>query len=120
MAEPNTPVVYYDAETQRWRLILTVEIEGVKIPAGFRFDLASIPRPLWPLVGPFELSIEAPLLHDYLYFHRGMGQYSRSEVDRLFLKVMKQEGIWAWRRWPAFVAVRLFGWLAWKERDHEK
>ena len=34
---------------------------------GFRFDLASIPRVFWFLVSPFELSIAAPLLHDFLY-----------------------------------------------------
>ena len=37
------------------------------VPAGFAFDLASIPRLFWPLAAPFELSIAAPLLHDFLY-----------------------------------------------------
>ncbi len=119
MTSPRTPQVSYDPDTGRWRLENTVTIEGVRIHPGFRFDLASIPRPLWLLIAPFELSIEAPLLHDYLYFHGGMGQFTRKQADRLFLRVMKNEGIWAWRRWPAYLAVRLFGRPAWKERDDE-
>lgn len=37
------------------------------MPERFRFDLASLPREAWPLIAPFELSIAAPLLRDYLY-----------------------------------------------------
>lgn len=120
MTSARTIRVSYNPDTARWRLENTVTIEGVRIHQGFRFDLASIPRPLWPLIAPFELSIEAPLLHDYLYFHRGLGQFTRGQADRMFLKVMKDEGIWAWRRWPAYVAVRLFGGFAWKERDDDQ
>ena len=43
----------------------------ITVPAGFMFDLSSVPRALWWLIAPFELSIVAPLLHDYLYEHGG-------------------------------------------------
>ena len=34
-------------------------------------DLSSVPRAFWGLIAPFEVSIEAPLEHDFLYQHRG-------------------------------------------------
>ena len=117
MTSARTIQVSYNPDTKRWRLENTVTIEGVRIPVGFEFDLASIPRLLWPLIAPFELSIGAPLLHDYLYVNRGLGQFTRKQVDKMFRKVMKDEGIWAWRRWPAYAAVRLLGFLAWRESD---
>lgn len=111
----NEPTVTYDASTGQWTLENTVEVLGVCIPEGFTFDLASIPRLLWPLIGPFELSIEAPLLHDYLYRRGGLGIFSRADADRMFLDLMKSEGIARWRRWAAWLAVRLFGWTGWRE-----
>lgn len=112
----NAPTVTYDADTGQWTLQNTVEVLGVCIPEGFEFDLASIPRFMWALVGPFELSIEAPLLHDYLYRRGGLGIYSRLNADNMFLAVMKAEGIAAWRRVPAWIAVRLFGWTGWRDQ----
>jgi hypothetical protein len=91
------------------------------IPAGFRFDLASIPRLVWWLIAPHELSLAAPLVHDFLYLARGDSDgvvpaakvFSRSETDRLFRDLMVSEGVPAWRKWAAWVAVRLFGWTGW-------
>lgn len=93
------------------------------IPAGFRFDLASVPRPLWGLIAPFDLSIVAPLLHDALYRHGGVlpdgwcvapRKYSRKEADELLRDVAKKEGVSGWRAEAAYVAVRLFGRGSWK------
>jgi hypothetical protein len=92
------------------------------VPAGFRFDLASVPRLFWPLVAPFELSIAAPLLHDFLYRYAGdppapgavpPRRYARREADRLFREVMAAEGVAAWRRDAAWAAARLFGGRSW-------
>lgn len=93
----------------------------ITVPAGFEFDLSSIPRLLWWLVAPFELSVAAPLLHDFLYRYRGgppgaiepPRTYTRAEVDALFGRITEQEGVAAWRRALAYLAVRLFGRLAW-------
>lgn len=37
------------------------------VPVGWRFDLASVPRMFWTLIAPFELSLAAALVHDFLY-----------------------------------------------------
>ena len=92
------------------------------VPAGFRFDLASVPRLFWALVAPFELSIVGPLLHDFLYRYAGdppppatqpPRRYTRREADALFRDVMAAEGVPAWRRHAAYLATRLFGARSW-------
>lgn len=109
-----------------WRLEADYVYHDIKatlrIPAGFEFDLASVPRVLWALIAPFELSIAAPLLHDFLYRHGGAVQpwtvpavgYTRAEADRVFAEVMALEGVFAWRRGVAYRAVRMFAGSAWK------
>ena len=97
----------------------------LKIPKGFRFDLASIPRLFWVVPGfaPFELSTAAPLVHDYLYRFEGhlpAGQvvpprrFTRREADMYFRLIMKNEGVGVIRRTLAWWGVRLGGWIAWR------
>jgi hypothetical protein len=95
----------------------------VRVPRGYVTDLASIPRFLWGLIAPMDLTFAAPILHDYLYDHGGVpppgGVYpssktfTRAEVDRLFARLMQEEGVVFWRRHLAWLAVRLFGRGGW-------
>jgi len=102
------------------------QINGYRliIAEGFRFDLASIPRPLWLLIAPHELSVTAPLAHDFLYAHRGLPpggsidpvpgrRFTRRQVDRWFRLMMALEGVPRARRTVAWAAVRCFGWIPW-------
>lgn len=86
------------------------------VPAGFHFDLSSTPRLIWPLISPFDCSIEAPLAHDFVYrYHDAGGRvWKRREADRLFLQLMRRESVRAWRRSLAWLAVRLAGFWAWR------
>ena len=121
-----SPVVTYLVQEQTWRLEAPYSYQDdahrIGVPDQFEFDLASLPRPFWWLVAPFDLSIAAPLLHDFLYRHQGdppagsivpPRSYSRAEADLLFRDVMAKEGVWAWRRFAAYRAVRWFGSGAW-------
>ena len=69
------PIISYIEEEKLWRLEEGYSYDHaghqVTVPAGYKFDLASVPRLFWFLIAPFELSIAAPLIHDYLYDHRG-------------------------------------------------
>lgn len=125
-SELSAPVISYLPGRELWRLDepYSVALEGhrITIPAGFTFDLASVPRPLWWLIAPFELSIAAPLVHDFLYNNAGAPPegtvvpprtYTRAQADRLFLLIMRREGVPAWRRKLAYLGTRLFGWLSW-------
>ncbi len=126
----KSPVVTYIVDRQTWRLEEPYSYQHgenlISIPAGFEFDLASIPRAIWWLAAPFELSIAAPLLHDYLYRYGGKPpkgvitpprEYTRKEADLLFREVMKEEGVAAWRRVPAYHAVRWFAVGGWRQRS---
>ncbi|MCY1163234.1 MAG: DUF1353 domain-containing protein [Pseudomonadota bacterium] len=129
-------IVSRDEINQAWVLEDTFAIQTAEysfsVPKGFSFDLASVPRPLWWLIAPFELSMAAPLVHDYFYASGGQiavirvpqtlggapfqkSSLDRGEVDQLFLEIMKDEGISWWRRYFAYLAVRVFGELSWQQ-----
>ena len=121
-----SPVFTYLVSERKWRLEEAYryrdEAHRITVPEQFEFDLASIPRLFWWLIAPFELSIAAPLLHDFLYRYRGDPPagaieppriYSREEADRLFRRVMASEGVARWRRAAAYRAVRWFGGSSW-------
>lgn len=121
----DKPAVYYSPREHSWLLAedFTRQIDGRQwfIAAGFHFDLSSVPRILWPLLASYELGVLAPLCHDYLYRHGGVapsdppGWYDRYLTDLQFLRHMTQEGVSAFRRYAAFLAVRLFGAFAWQD-----
>lgn len=102
----------------------------------FSFDLASIPRFFWRITAIHELSLEAPLIHDFMYMSRGgerkcfnskpiLGSikgasYSRKEADDLFLKMMKEAGVKPFRRFLGYIGVRVFGVIFWRPNWLEK
>jgi len=119
-------VVTYLVEEKMWHLEQTYKHQDgatlITVPQGFRFDLASVPRIIWWLVSPFELSIVAPLVHDFLYLHKGdppagaidpPRRYTRKASDQLFKRIMKKEGVGWWRWRIAYAAVRAFGGASW-------
>jgi Protein of unknown function (DUF1353) len=125
------PVLSYDGDNQ-WVLQddYRYDMDGtsITVPKGFRFDLSSVPRPFWSLIAPFELSVTAPLLHDFLYRCGGKPEpgvvqpprtFTRRQVDDLFRQVMVQEGVAPWRRTLAYAAVRTFGYPAWRKDAKE-
>lgn len=110
---------------KRWRVMFSLDKMSycLTIPRGFPFDLASIPRIFTRLIARFELGIEPPLVHDYLYSLGGRPprgrinpyrRFDREEADRIFLDLMLRRGIKKWKAYLAFIAVRLFGWAAWR------
>jgi hypothetical protein len=121
------PPVITSPSIGRWRLEAAYTYRDgattITVPAGFEFDLSSVPRVFWGLIAPFELSIVAPLLHDFLYRNGGKPPagsidpprtYTRAEVDRMFREIMGAENVSAWRRVLAYAAVRAFGRRAWR------
>lgn len=84
----------------------------ITVPAGFVTDFASVPRlpfAYWLMGG----TARGPaIIHDFCYATHVL---SRRQADAVFFEAMVDAGLWAWRRWPMWAAVRLFGWLAWKK-----
>lgn len=126
----SSPVLSYIVAKKLWQLEEAYPYQDgqftITVPALFQFDLASIPRPFWWLMAPFELSISAPLIHDFLYRHKGDPPadaiapprvYTRKESDCVFREIMRKEGVWEWRCFAAYHAVRIFGGAAWGGRN---
>jgi hypothetical protein len=93
----------------------------IQVPAGYRTDLASVPRlPLvyWRAGGKAVLPA---VLHDWLYEHsEGI---SRKAADDVFAEAMLEVGdpAWASTRWMMYRGVRLGGGGTWRRyrKDRE-
>ena len=79
---------------------------SIVVPEGFRTDFASVPRVplLYLLFG--NTAHEAAVIHDYLYRYAIV---PRRTADRVFREAMNASGVWAWRRYPMYMGVRMFG-----------
>ena len=98
----------------QWRLEVDLVYEGARdwfmVPTGFLHDFASVPRIVWPLVGPVGNHAEAAVLHDWLYQAQPC---SRADADGIFSRCLQEAGLSWWKRRAMFRAVRLFGWRYW-------
>jgi hypothetical protein len=101
----------------------------ITVPKGFLFDLSSVPRALWWLIAPFDLSVVAPLIHDFLYRYGGKPPagsiepphtYTRAEVDAVFRRIIEAENVATWRRVLGYAAVRVFGFWAWRKDEQAR
>lgn len=80
------------------------------IPAGFKTDLASVPRLCqWLYPKSDDYDAEA-CLHDYMYSR----VYNRYLCDWVFLDAMISEGVKPWKYIGLFLGVRLGGYFAWR------
>jgi hypothetical protein len=118
------PMVLRPIDARTWELASDYVVPAfgfsMRIPALFRFDMASVPHPVWTLIGATDLGRAAPLAHDWLYQHGGMCSglvepFRRVRADRLFRVLMQMEQVIGWRRWVAWAAVRLAGWACWRK-----
>ena len=92
---------------------------------GMKTDLASVPRICWALLAPWDVA-RAAVIHDHLYaacrdYKKSEGyKYStwkkaRALSDKIFLLGMKaaDPDVPAWKIYPAYWSVRIFGcWAA--------
>lgn len=122
---PESPAVSYDPKSQLWTLEsdLTVTVDDYTffVAKGFRTDLASVPRACWWAIAPFELSVAAPIVHDYLYDYGYIElaetfsgvhvrhTFAKADADRFLRDIALQEGVPSWRAHVSYVAVKLFG-----------
>lgn len=109
----------------------------IRVPKGFITDIASIPRFVWSIFGmlPDGLYRNAALIHDAGYMWQGHfpegwfqrlengqwvnvdAEWAKSEIDRLFLRIMKACGVDSKTRYEMYYAVKLAGLPAWWRTD---
>jgi hypothetical protein len=110
-------IVSPQTDGKTWTLVepfcYDVGFEGSKntidVPAGFITDFASVPRPFWWIIPRWGSYGNAAVVHDYLY---QTGTKSRKYADEIFLEAMKVSGTSWICRHIMFLAVRIFGGLA--------
>jgi hypothetical protein len=89
----------------------------VKIPAGFVFDGASIPRLLWVTAGsPYQPQYIGPaLIHDYIYtYHNTLkSKITRAQADSVFKQCLLLNKVHPFQANRMYAAVRTFGYFHW-------
>lgn len=134
--------ISYDPQKQLWKLYDDYDYTDtsrkfkITVKKNSRYDLSSVPRIFWKVVSPFDLSNEAPLIHDYLYVTKGgkykdpknlmdgevedlevingedlqkinKRYYTRQEADLLFRQMMEDASVKPWRIFLGYWAVKL-------------
>jgi hypothetical protein len=81
----------------------------VRIPAGYTFNGASIPKSCWLLIGtPFQPDYQlAACVHDWFCEHTADDYQSRVIGDATFFKLLTDANVPKWRRVLMYLGVRL-------------
>lgn len=85
---------------------------SIVIPAGFVTDGASVPRLFWNIIPPWGQYGRAAVVHDYLYRWQ---RTTREDADDTLLEAMWVCRCRVWQQMAIWIAVRLFGDVAWCE-----
>lgn len=99
-------------------VMISVNLFGVLVPAGYKTDGASVPRAFYNIIARFTDALPAALVHDLRYDPMevdGVKQrvLTRKEADREFYENLRASGVNVARAQAAYRAVRLFGWKPW-------
>jgi hypothetical protein len=105
----------------------------LRAPAGTRTDLASVPKLLHWWIGPPDLR-RSSIPHDLLYFFAGRipptyflldgepcyQQWTRKAADKLFARIMRDDGVSRVKRRAAYLGVRLGGGFVWDRARRQR
>ena len=75
------------------------------VPNGFKTDLASVPKIVWPILPPHGLYLSAAILHDFFCENDWI---SRTDGDRLFKEAMSHSNVPTWKAWTIWFGVRAY------------
>lgn len=95
-------------------LLAPVEWRGIRLPAGFMSDGASVPRFLWWFLPPWgDVSTVAALIHDFACDSLKAGEplpggSTRAACDRLFREALSDLRVAHWRAWLCWAGVRAY------------
>lgn len=117
--KPVTQALDHDRRISLQNFSVSVRTKIIIIPAGFKFDGASIPRAAWSIVGsPFQPEFEGPaMVHDWLYASHmvaGHRTIDRLEADLIFRELLAWNNVGRVHRQIMYRGVRLGGWGSWK------
>lgn len=91
-----------------YKVNITNVNKEIIIPKGYVTDMASVPRFLWPILGPHEIGITAPVVHDYLRDKGELLGVSRRQADSVFKDILRRQMVDRGSAWRAGAAVDLW------------
>lgn len=90
-------------------MIVHIDNEYHAVPKGFKTDLASVPRIMWPIFSPTDYDSIAPaVLHDWHYCCSP--EVSRKKADDSFYYALRAHGMGKTRAFIYYMGVRCVGW----------
>ena len=89
--------------------IYQIEERVIRVPKSFVTDYASIPRIFRAIVLPYGKHSGASVVHDYLYSKSCELNIERKKADKIFLEILKEEGVDPILARLMYIAVRCFG-----------
>ena len=99
-------IIYFGINGDKYHTLVSLEYEGIKIPAGFEFDGVTVKAPFTFLFSNKDLrqGIRASCFHDWMCNHKD--RYRRETAT---------DGLEAWKAWFVRWSVNLYQWLkGWK------
>lgn len=85
----------------------------IKVPAGFKTDLASVPRIAWRIVNSSTPGTRRPaVVHDYIYTQL-TNYFSRKQADKIFYRALRECGVNYLLANAMYFAVRIGGKSSW-------
>ena len=126
LATCSEPAGHFGGEAQRWRLtdavLIRVQIvQGatveITVPRYYTWDGASIPRWVWWIIGkPLDPRFAlASLVHDWICEHAET-RPQRVFGDAIFLWLLRDAGVPAWRHYAMFLAVTMYRRMIWRAK----
>ena len=114
--------------TRHWEIVKDFDftLEGKKyiIPAGFKFDGASIPKFLHMFLSPVGVLLIGGLVHDYAYKYETllrsnkkdtMGVITQKRADQIFRDINIEINGFYLMNYLAYWSLRLGGFMAWNK-----
>lgn len=120
---PKTLIDFRRLEHDKYEILNDVVVfiapaTPIIIYKGSVLDFASVPKAFHFLIDKDDNAVAiGALVHDVLYQTEW---FSRSVADAIFLQLMKYRQAPAWKRWLAYVGVRLGGWVVWLYHDKKE
>jgi hypothetical protein len=112
--------------TRQWEIANDWEytLNGNKyvVPAGFKFDGASIPKFLHTFLSPVGVLLMGGLVHDYAYKYETLlrankrdtlGKISQKRADEIFRDINIENNGFYVMNWLAYWSLRVGGFVAW-------
>ena len=118
---PRVAAEHLDGDN--WRLLRDYSVAWDEKPwalvaaTGFVTDFSSVPQIVRSFI-PQRGNQDGPaVMHDLCY---RLGLLGRAAADKLYLKLMKLEGIRWSKRWALYLGVRAGGWVSWNNHRDKR